>query len=119
VKHKATKPKNAAITDSRPQIEITFDEHIVVDEALAIIKHDPALFQRGNALVIGASVAMDTKRKPKGLLHLRLILARPIIKIARMFNYCQWMEKGTSLISTVCEGSKPLEHARKRLMQAT
>jgi hypothetical protein len=60
VKHKATKPKNAAITDSRPQIEITFDEHIVVDEALAIIKHDPALFQRGNALVIGASVAMDT-----------------------------------------------------------
>ena len=61
VKHQATKPKNAAITDSRPQIEIAFDEHIVVDEALvAIIKHDPALFQRGNALVIGASVAMDT-----------------------------------------------------------
>ena len=29
-------------------------------EADEIIKHDPALFQRGNALVIGASVAMDT-----------------------------------------------------------
>ena len=28
------------------------------------------------------------------------------------------LEKGISLTSTVCEGSEPRQHARKRLMQA-
>ncbi len=31
---------------------------------------------------------------------------------------CHGREKGTSLISPVCEGKEPREHARKRLMQA-
>ena len=63
---KKTTPKNAAATptpDSPPEIEITFDEHIVVDEPIAIIKDDPALYPRGNALVMVARASSAGKKR--------------------------------------------------------
>jgi hypothetical protein len=48
---------------TRPQIQVTCDEHIVVDQALAVIKDDPALFQRGNALVMVTRASAAGKQK--------------------------------------------------------
>jgi hypothetical protein len=49
--------------DDRPEIVIRADEHLVVDEALDAIKTDPALFQRGNVLVMVTRASSAGKQK--------------------------------------------------------
>src|SRR5262249_11672153 len=49
--------------DTRPRIEITCDEHIVVNQSLDTIKLDQDLFQRGNILVMVVRASSAGKKK--------------------------------------------------------
>jgi hypothetical protein len=48
---------------NRQEIVITTDEHLVVDQALEAIKHDDALFQRGNVLATVTRASAAGKQK--------------------------------------------------------
>jgi hypothetical protein len=50
------------IEDNRPEILISHEEHRNVDEAVAALKAEPLLFQRGGSLV---TILADCKPKPK------------------------------------------------------
>jgi hypothetical protein len=55
--------KKITARDERPRIEITTDEHLVVNEALEAIKHDPMLYQRGKVLVTVTRSSSAGKQK--------------------------------------------------------
>jgi hypothetical protein len=103
VKSKTERQKKAATTaatttDSRPQVEITFDEHIVVDEALAIIKHDPALFQRGNVLVMVTRASSAGRKKgvvsrPDGSVQIESMPKAVLRRI--MATHARWVSMKT------------------------
>jgi hypothetical protein len=82
-----------AAPDARPRIEITFDEHLVVDQALDAIKHDPALYQRGHVLAMVTRASSAGKKKgvverPNGSVHIQT-MPKPILR--RIMSTCaQW-----------------------------
>jgi hypothetical protein len=84
----------ASTTDSRPQIEITTDEHIVVDQALDAIKNDPALFQRGGLLAIVTRSSSAGKKKgvverPDGSVQIQLMPRAALRRI--MSRNARWV----------------------------
>lgn len=51
------------VTDRRPEIVITTDEHIVIDQVIAAIEDDPDVYQRGNVLVTVVRESTARRRK--------------------------------------------------------
>jgi hypothetical protein len=101
IKHKASEQKKATraartaavAPDMRPRIEITFDEHLVVDQALDAIKHDSALYQRGNVLAMVTKASSAGKQKgvverPDGSVQIQT-MPKPILRRI-MSTHAQW-----------------------------
>jgi hypothetical protein len=85
---------NQVAKDPRPRIEITCDEHVVVDQALDIIKPDPALFQRGNTLVMVTKASSAGKKRgvverPEGSVQIQTMPKAVLRRI--MCTHAAWV----------------------------
>jgi hypothetical protein len=84
--------------DERPEIVITTDEHLVVDQALEAIKGDPALFQRGTMLVMvtrstSAGKQKGTVERPEGSLQIET-MPKPALRRIMTTN-ARWLSERT------------------------